>query len=134
MDRAAGVLIGQLGIQARYVDYAQYLLDTNGNKLEGKSSYEITVPKDGLMRNDDGYWSLTIYNTEDRYLIPNKENKYVLNFYNLKPNEDGTYTLRVNANGEGENAIPTKGKDFYGVFRVYEPVDSLIFPEIKKVN
>ncbi len=133
MDRAAGVFIGQLGTQARYVDYLQDLVDQNGDKFNGTDSYQITVPKESMMRNSKGYWSYTIYNMEDRYLIPNKENKYVISSYSAKQNKDGSYTLNINPNGKGENALPTTGKAFYGVFRVYEPVDGLVFPQTTKL-
>lgn len=132
MDRAAGVFLGQLGTQTRYVDYSQYLVDQNGDKLGGDGNYEIVVPPNGLLRNEKGYWSLTIYNMEDRYLIPNPKNKYSITSYQAKQNADGTYTLRINPNGDGENSIPSAGKPFYGIFRVYEPANGLEFPKIKK--
>lgn len=33
-----------------------------------------------------------------------------------------------------ENAIPTNGVGFYGLFRVYEPVKNLKFPVIKNTS
>lgn len=134
LDRAAGVMQGQLGTQARYVQYGLYIYDSDKQLLNGKGRYEMTVPPSGLVRNDKGYWSLTIYNSADKYLIPNPANKYHISSYQAKKNEDGTYTLRVNPEGKGENAIPSAGKDFYAIFRVYEPVKDLTFPEIKKAN
>ena len=134
MDRAAGVFLGQLGTQARYVDYTQYLVDQYGEKLSGRSEYEIFVPKEGLLRTEKGYWSLTIYNMADRYLIPNPKGVYNISMYVAKPNADGSFTLRINPEGVGENAIPSAGVDFYGIFRVYEPVSNLTFPPIKKVG
>jgi len=132
MDRCAGVFLGQLGTQSRYVDYAQDLVDQNGDKLNGTDSYKLTVPKESLMRNENGYWTYTIYSMEDRYLIPNKQNKYFISSYTAKQNTDGSYTININPNGKGENAIPTAGKSFYGIFRVYEPVNGLVFPKISK--
>lgn len=134
LDRAAGVFLGQLGTQARYVDYTQYLVDQHGAKLNGQDSYEVVVPKDGVLRNEKGYWSLTIYNMADRYLIPNPKRKYSINSYEAKPNADGSYTLRINPKGDGENAIPSAGAAFYGIFRAYEPVLDLTFPPVMKVN
>lgn len=133
MDRAAGVFLGQLGTPARYVQYTQYLVDQNGAKL-GDGSYEVEVPGSGLIRSDKGYWSLTIYNMKDRFLIPNPKNICSINSYEAKRDADGTYTLRINPEGEGENAIPSTGVLFYGVFRVYEPVENLEFPTITRVD
>ncbi len=134
LDRAAGALGGQLGTQARYVQYGPLVFDQNKELLNGEESYEIIVPKEGLLKNDKGYWTVTIYSFEDRFLIPNEKNVYDITSYNAKANPDGTYTIRINNEGTGENAIPSNGVDFYGVFRVYEPVKDVKFPTIKKVN
>jgi hypothetical protein len=134
LERAAGALGGQLGTQARYVQYGPLVFDQNKERLNSKSSYEISVPKEGLLKNDKGYWTVTIYSFGDRFLIPNEKNVYDITSYNAKPNPDGTYTIRINNEGTGENAIPSNGADFYGVFRVYEPVKDVKFPAIKKVE
>ncbi|MEN8139469.1 MAG: DUF1214 domain-containing protein [Bacteroidota bacterium] len=132
LDRAGGVLIGQLGTQYRYANYDLIFTDANGKELNASDSYEITVPKEGLIKNSDGYWSLTVYNADDKYLIPNDKNKYNISSYTAKVNADGNYTLRINPKGEGENAVPTAGKKWYYVLRVYEPVNDVRFPEIVK--
>ena len=134
LDRAAGALAGQLGTQARYAQYGQLIFDNNKKRLSGKGNYEITVPKEGLLRNKQGYWTVTIYSQADRFLIPNKKEAYYVSSYNAKANADGTYTIRINPEGLGDNAIPTAGVDFYGVFRVYEPVTNVEFPTIKNVS
>ena len=94
----------------------------------------MTVSAEALTRSSKGYWSLTIYSSEDNYLIPNKANAYVINSYNAVQNDDGTVTIRINTNGEGDNALPTEGTPFYAVFRVYEPIEGLQFPTIEKVQ
>jgi len=134
LDRAAGALAGQLGTQARYAQYGSIVFDQNKERLSGKESYEITVPKEGLLKNDKGYWTVTIYSSVDRYLIPNKNNVYYVSSYDAKANPDGTYTIRINSEGLGENAIPSNGVDFYGLFRIYEPAKNIKFPAIKKVT
>lgn len=134
MDRAAGVFLGQLGTQAYVVQYAQYVKDADNDGLGGEHAYEIVVPEEGIVKGDNGYWTITVYNLEDRYLIPNKGNIYYISSYNAVKNEDGTVTVRINKDGKGENAIPTEGKMIYIVFRAYEPVNDLSFPEIMKVE
>ena len=134
LDRAAGALAGQLGTQARYVQYGPLVFDQNKDRLNGKGSYEIVVPKEGLIKNEKGYWTVTIYSFADRYLIPNEKNVYHISSYDAKANTDGTYTIRINNEGIGENAIPSTGVDFYGIVRIYEPVNDVKFPLIKKVN
>ena len=135
LDRAAGVFLGQLGTQAWTVDYAQYVADQNGEALTGEASYQVVVPADlPLIADDKGYWSLTIYSMKDRYLIPNDKGRYVISSYKAKKNTDGSITINVNPDGKGTNALPTAGQPFYGVFRVYQPIDDIQFPELTKVN
>lgn len=135
LDRAAGVFLGQLGTQFYIVDYAQYLVDQHGESLTGTSDYEMVVPASlPLVKDDKGYWNFTIYSMEDRYLIPNDQGKHVISSYTADENEDGSVTIRVNPQGNGDNALPTAGQRFYGVFRVYQPVDGVEFPKLKKVD
>ncbi len=135
LDRAAGVFLGQLGTQAWTVDYAQYLTDQYGEALNGVSDYEVVVPADlPLVGDGKGYWSLTIYNIEDRYLIPNSKGKHVISSYTAKRDKNGSVTIRVNPNGDGVNGLPTAGKSFYAVFRVYQPVNGIEFPKLTKVE
>lgn len=132
MDRSAGVLIGQLGTQARYAKYGLYFTDDKKEAFNGTDSYEITVPGSGLMKNKDGYWSLTVYNAADKYLIQNNKNKYHISSYAAKQNADGTYTVRVNPEGKGDNAVPTTGKKWYSVLRIYEPIYGIELPKFQK--
>ena len=134
LDRSAGVYRGQLGTQSYVVDYAVSLADQNQEALNGSDQYEMTVSAEALTRSSKGYWSLTIYSSEDNYLIPNKANSYVINSYNAVQNDDGTVTILINTNGEGDNALPTEGTPFYAVFRVYEPIEGIQFPTIEKVQ
>jgi hypothetical protein len=130
LDRCAGVLVGQLGIPAEYVQYVQYVTTEDGAALGGDGSYSITIDDEGLFRDDNGYWSVTIYNLEDRYLIPNPEDRYSITSYTAKPDADGTVTVRINRDGTGDNALPTMGKPIYAIMRVYQPNGTITFPPI----
>lgn len=134
LDRAAGVFAGQLGIPSTYVQYFQYGKPQGPEKIGGEKSYELTIDPKGLFKDDDGYWSVTVYDMEDRYLIPNEKDCYSVSSYNAKPNEDGTYTVRMNPEGEGLNAIPTEGKVFYATMRVYQPNGKISFPSIREAE
>lgn len=134
LDRAAGVYRGQLGTQSYVVDYAVSLVDQNQEALNGDDAYELIIPAEELTKSSNGYWSFTIYNSEDNYLIDNELDKYVVSSYTAIENEDGSVTIRVNPKATGENALPTNGKPFYGVLRVYEPIEGLEFPKIEKVK
>ena len=128
LDRCAGVFLGQLGIPAANVQYTQYVA-LDGDPLGGDGSYSITVNPDGMV-HDDGYWSVTVYNMEDRYLIANPENRYSITSYSVKPDADGSCTIRINPDGSGDNALPTMGENIYAIMRAYQPVGTVTFPSI----
>lgn len=129
LDRCAGVFAGQLGIPAGYVQYTQYVA-LDGAPLGGDGRYRITVDPRGLCRDDQGYWSITVYDMEDRYLIPNPGDRYAVGSYTSVPNDDGTVTVRINPDGDGENAIPTMGRTVYAIMRVYQPAGMVAFPTL----
>jgi len=131
LDRAAGVYLGQLGIPADFVQYTQYIKTPDGKQLGGNGHYEININPKGLIRDDKGYWSVTLYSMEDRYLISNPQGRYSISSYTAIANSDGTYTVRINPNGEGENALPTMSKPVYAIMRVYQPDGIIDFPPIE---
>jgi hypothetical protein len=118
LDLAAGVKLGQLGTPPDTVRYGLFLTDDNGDPLNGKDTYIVTVPA-GLVK-EGGYYSVTVYGTDNKLLIPNDKKVYDRTTYSSEPNSDGTYTLTLSPSGEGKNGIPT-GKDFYAVLRAYVP-------------
>ncbi|NIA03400.1 MAG: DUF1214 domain-containing protein, partial [Nitrospirae bacterium] len=116
---AAGVKYGQLGTPSDTVRYAAITADSNGDPLNGKDTYIVTVPA-GLVK-EYGYYSVTLYGTDNKLLIPNDKKIYDRTTYSSKPNDDGSYTLTLSPSGDGKNGIPTGGKDFYGILRAYVP-------------
>lgn len=116
---ARAVNLGQLGTPTDSVRYKLLLTDDSGAPLRGQDSYVLTVPA-GIV-HDQGYYSITVYGTDNKGLIPNATGRYDRTTYSSTANADGTYTVSLNPAGEGVNAIPT-GKDFYAVLRAYVPV------------
>ena len=127
LDLAGGVKLGQLGTPSDTVRYGIILADDTGQPLNGKDTYKVTVP--AKLHLKGGYYSVTLYGTDNQLLIPNDLNTYDRTTYSSKANADGTYTLLLSPNGDGENGIPT-GKDFYGILRAYVPSPEAIM----KVN
>ena len=117
---ARAVHLGQLGTPTDSVRYKVIFTDDSGAPLSGQDSYVLTVPANIV--HDDGYYSITVYGTDNKGLIPNPAGRYDRTSYSSIPNADGTYTVLLNPAGEGVNAIPT-GKDFYAVLRAYVPVE-----------
>jgi hypothetical protein len=116
---AGAVMLGQLGTPSDTVRYATILHDDTGNPLSGDAVYELTVPVGTV--EDDGYFSVTVYGTDNKLLIPNDAGVYDRTTYSATPDDDGTYTIVPSPDGHGTNGIPT-GKDFYGMLRAYRPI------------
>ena len=102
--------------------------------MGGGGAYELTIDPKGMIRDKSGYWSVTVYSMEDRYLIPNPQDRYSISSYTAMPNPDGTYTVRINPEGSGKNAIPTMKQSVYAVTRVYQPKGTVDFPPIQVVR
>jgi hypothetical protein len=128
---AGSVLIGQLGTPSDSVRYSVILTDYEGEALNGTDTYVVTVPA-GIV-HDDGYFSVTVYGTDNKLLIPNEKGIYDRTSYTSQRNDDGSYIITLRPDGEGKNGIPT-GKPFYGLLRAYMPVDGIdITPSVTKV-
>lgn len=119
LSLAAGVMQGQLGTPVETVRYALSLTDDDGQPLMGDATYEVTVPT-GVVE-DEGYFSVTAYGTDNKLLIPNDQGIYDRTTYSAEPNADGTFTITLSPDGSGANGIPT-GKDFYLITRAYVPI------------
>lgn len=74
---------------------------------------------------EGGYYSVTLYGTDNKLLIPNDKKIYDRTTFSSEPNDDGTYTLTLSPTGEGRNGILT-GKDFYGILRAYVPAPGAV--------
>ena len=123
LDLAAGVKLGQLGTPSDTVRYGTIMVDDTGAPLRGDATYVVTVPA-GLY-NPGGYFSVTLYGTDNKLLIPNDLKIYDRTTFSSEPNQDGTTTITLSPDGSGKNGIPT-GKDFYGVLRAYVPAPGAI--------
>ena len=99
--------------------YGTILADERGEPFNGTDTYVLTVPA-GIVR-DDGYFSVTIYGSHNKLLLPNDLGIYDRTTYTSEQNDDGTYTITLSPDGHGKNGIPT-GKPFYGLLRAYSPV------------
>ena len=114
LDLEPGVKLGQLGTPADTVRYATILVDDTGAPFRGDATYTLTVPS-GLYK-PGGYFSVTLYGTDNKLLIPNDLKIYDQITFSSEPNQDGTTTITLSPSGGGKNGIPT-GKAFYGVRR-----------------
>jgi len=116
---AAGVRIGQLGTPIGTVRYNVAQKDSDGEFLDGKNTYVVTTPAN--MVEEGGYFSVTLYSTKTKLLMPNPQKVYDRTTYSAEPNKDGSYTITLSLDGQGKNGIPTAGKPFYIIIRAYVP-------------
>lgn len=116
---AGAVMMGQLGTPPDSVRYGLILADQNGQSFNGKDTYVLTVPNNIV--EERGYYSITVYGTDNKLLIPNDKKIYDRTTYSSKKNSDGTYTVTLSPDGSGLNGIPT-GKPFYALLRAYVPI------------
>src|SRR5262245_3890719 len=111
--------------QASETRYFYQDLDAAGERLDGAKKYTMTFPK-GQLPPVKGFWSLTLYN-EPHFFHPNDLKRYSLGTKNktLKPNEDGSLTLYVQADppeeGKRSNWLPAPKGEFSLYVRCYWP-------------
>lgn len=117
---AGAVMQGQLGTPSDSVRYSLFMTDADGRPLTGEDTYDVLVPA-GIV-HDDGYFSVTVYGTDNKLLIPNERRLYDRTTYTSEREPDGTYVVTLSPSGDGKNGIPT-GKPFYGLLRAYVPVE-----------
>jgi hypothetical protein len=86
----------------------------------------------------DGFWSLTVYNSEG-YLQPNQSNAYSVNSTTAKKSADGAIAIQFGGcGGEIPNCLPiTKGWNY--TVRLFRPRPEILdgtwrFPEAKPVS
>ena len=111
---------------------AYYLMgynDVDEAPLTRAKKYTITW-KQAPGVDKPGFWSLTPYDLETSYTVPNPINRYSLGSDNkdLKFNPDGSLTLYLQADNPGadkeSNWLPTGKEPFYTVFRYYAPSEA----------
>lgn len=104
-------------------------VDSEGRPLNGKNMYVIHFEKDGLPEVN-GFWSLTAYNDEQRFM-ENPIGRYAIGDRDqLKLNEDGSLNIFIQNEYPGEdkesNWLPVGKEDFNLVFRLYGPSHKIL--------
>jgi hypothetical protein len=102
---------------------------SNGKPYEGSNTYVIHFDK-GQLPPVNGFWSLTMYNT-DYFFVANPLNRYTLSSRNkFKTNKDGSVDLYIRHAPPGKareaNWLPAPDGDFKLMFRFYWPKEAII--------
>ncbi|WP_422127814.1 DUF1254 domain-containing protein [Vibrio hannami] len=123
-QHAYGTLMGQWGLPAEHTMYAGDFFDSEGEPLDG-SKYDYTVTFKAPDINDGGFWSYTAYSAETRLMEHNDLNRHSRGDRTLKPNADGTYTIYMSSDTEGQednpNFLPIPNDGWYSILRMYTP-------------
>lgn len=119
-------------------------VDSDGEALTGAADYVLRFAPGGLPPVD-GFWSLTMYDSETRLLVHNEINRYSIGdrTATLKPDADGGLTIRIQHESPGAekegNWLPTPEGRFYVILRAYVPQAAMLsgdyrLPAIEKVK
>jgi len=128
-------LIGSAAGWGGNPDQDAVYLNVTPAQNDSATVYRLQVPADVPV---DGFWSITVYNTEG-YITPNTLGVYSLNNYAAKPNADGTVTIQFGGCDESSgNCIPTPEGWNYLV-RLYRPRPEILdstwtFPDAQAVQ
>ncbi len=103
--------------------YLTGLRDSDGNMLDGNSTYRLNVPKDTPAKD---FWSVIAYSMETKGFIRNQSEvgRSSRNIDEMVVNDDGSYDIYIGAKaptGMEKNFIPSGGENFFLLFRLYGP-------------
>ena len=144
-ERAIGAYLGLFGNTQKEAIYNNLGSDSKGQPLDAsKGKYTITFKKDD-MPDVKFFWSITMYNMKDRYLVPNSLGRYSIGSRTkgLKYNKDGSLTIYIQKDNPGKdkvnNWLPAPDGLFYTLMRYYGPGERIMNnqfkqPPIVKVN
>lgn len=126
MAAARGGLWGNHGYEAAY---PMVRVDGDGRQLNGAHSYTLRLEAHPPVH---AFWSLTMYDTPNYYLVANPINRYSIGDRTpgLQHAEDGSLTIVMQRNAptdpvELANWLPTPEGDFRPLLRLYQP-DSVV--------
>jgi hypothetical protein len=125
--RMAGAVIGIYGNSKQEAMYPLYLVDANGQKLDGANRYTVRFAP-GQLPPVNAFWSLTMYELPSSLLMANPINRYLLNSPMLpqfKRDADGGITFYIQnappSSDKEANWLPAPKGPFFSVLRLYWP-------------
>jgi len=120
--------------------YLMTINDRDGHPLDGKKTYRLTVPPNAPVKL---YWSATAYDRETNALLKDtSRSSRASNSADLQKNADGSvavYFSRAAPAEKESNWVPTNGRNFEVLFRVYGPEKAFFdkawkLPDIETIN
>ncbi len=143
MNRAKGAYLGLFGNTTEQAIYINIGFDEQNQALDAsKYNYTFTFTKEEIPQVKF-FWSLTMYNMKDRYLVANPINRYSIGTHqkDIQYNADGSLTLYIQKDNPGNekesNWLPAPDGIFYVILRQYGPSENARntpIPAIIKMN
>jgi len=125
--RMAGAVVGIWGNSAAEAIYPTYMVDANGQKLDGSHRYTLRFAP-GQLPPVNSFWSLTMYELPESLLVANPLDRYLVNspmLPDLVRDADGSITLYLQHDSPGKarepNWLPAPDGPFSAVMRLYWP-------------
>ncbi len=117
---ARGGLWGNHGYEAAY---PMTYTDADGNQLDGHNRYTLTFDQDPPV---DVFWSITMYDLPDFYLVANPINRYSIGDRTpglRRNNNDGSLTIVIEHGrpADTSNWLPAPAAPFRPLMRLYQP-------------
>jgi hypothetical protein len=132
MNRLQGAISGIYGNSKEEAYYIAWDLDADSHAIDtGKNNYVLTFPAHQLPPVR-AFWSLTMYDDENKQLVTNPINRYVINssmLSSLKYNLDGSITIYMHRANPGDdkesNWLPAPDGKAYITLRMYWPQEEV---------
>ena len=143
VTRAVAARAGLWGNHGYEADYEIIWTDEHGDRLDGARTYEVTFAP---APPADAFWSLTMYDVPDFYLVANPIDRYSIGDRTpgLLVGDDGSVTVYLQATSPGpeheSNWLPTPANGaFRPILRMYQPGatirdGSYTLPQIRRVG
>jgi hypothetical protein len=142
VTRAVAARLGLWGNHGYEAIYCLLWQDEHGDELDGSRAYELTLSPPPPVQ---AFWSLTMYDEPDYYLVDNPINRYSIGDRTpgLQTAADGSVTIYMQRSSPGEgkesNWLPAPAGRFRPVLRCYVPGDALLsdqykLPKVRRVD
>ena len=142
VTRAVAARAGLWGNHGYEADYGFVWTDDNGQPLDGANRYELRLEQPPPV---DAFWSLTMYDVPDFYLVANPIDRYSIGDRTpgLHTADDGSVTISMQTDSPGpgkeSNWLPTPEGRFRPILRMYQPQKAIlegtyVLPAVRKVD
>jgi hypothetical protein len=127
LARALAARAGLWGNHGYEAAYPMTFTDADGDRLDGRNSYTLRLPEPPPV---DAFWSLTMYDLPDFYLVANPIGRYSIGDRTpgLRRAADGSITITIQHDqpADASNWLPAPAAPFRPILRLYQPRDAIL--------